>query len=96
MKLLHPTVWYRERLEIKQQREIALWEKQMKNLEAFSLLPGHEDQTERLDISSRLAEATKKLTYVGSKDYLDSLVGTIGADPPLLLHEQKVAVTQKV
>ena len=73
--------WYRERLEIKQQREIALWEKHVKNLQAFSHLHGHEDEVERLDISSRLAGANAKLAYVGSKDYLDSLVGTIGADP---------------
>lgn len=73
--------WYRERLEIKQQRETALWEKHVKNLEAFSLLQGHEDEAERLDISSRLAEAIAKLAYVSSKDYLNSLVGTIGADP---------------
>ncbi len=73
--------WYRERLEIKQQRDIALWEKHVKNLKAFSLLQGHEDEAERLDISSRLAEATAKLDYVSSKGYLDSLVGTIGADP---------------
>lgn len=73
--------WYRERLEIKQQREMALWEKHVKNLRAFSLLHGHEDEAERLGISSRLAEATAKLAYVSSKDYLDSLVGTIGADP---------------
>jgi phosphoenolpyruvate carboxykinase (diphosphate) len=73
--------WYLERLEIRQQREIALWEKHVKNLQAFSSLHGHEDEVERLDISSRLAEATTKLAYVSSKDYLDGLVGTIGADP---------------
>jgi len=73
--------WYRERLEIKQQREIALWEKHVKNLQAFSLLQGHKDEAERLDIGSRLAEAIEKLAYVSSKDYLDCLVGTIGADP---------------
>ncbi len=75
------TDWYRERLEIRQQREITLWEKHVKNLQAFSLLHGHEDEAERLDISGRLAEAIAKLAYVNSKDYLDSLVGTIGADP---------------
>ncbi|HBV20400.1 MAG TPA: hypothetical protein DEF07_01605 [Nitrosomonas sp.] len=58
-----------------------MWEKHVKHLRAFSLLHGHEDEAERLDISSRLTEATAKLTYVSSKDYLDSLVGTIGADP---------------
>ena len=73
--------WYRERLEIKQQREIALWEKHVQNLQTFSLLPGHEDEVERLDIRSRLHEAHAKLSYVSSQDYLDRLVGTIGADP---------------
>ncbi|MCP5273416.1 MAG: hypothetical protein H6936_00910 [Burkholderiales bacterium] len=73
--------WYRERLEIKQQREIALWEKHVKNLQAFFLLPGHEDEVERLGISSRLDEAIAKLSYVNGKEYFDRLVGTIGADP---------------
>jgi len=73
--------WYHERLEIKQQREIALWERHVANLQAFSHLPGHEDEVERLGIGDRLEEAQARLAYVSSKAYLNGLIGTIGADP---------------
>ncbi len=73
--------WYRERLETKQTREIALWEKHIGNLSAFLNLDSHSDEAERLDVEGRLEEARQRLTYVSNSEYLASLTGTIGADP---------------
>ena len=73
--------WYRERLEIKQERDIALWRRHVHNLQQFLNLPSHADEAERLNIADRLASAQTKLQQVQSAAYLEGLVGTIGADP---------------
>ncbi len=72
--------WYRERLQVKQERDIALWRRHVASLEAFALAP--ESVTARgLDFEKRLSKARKELARVSSPAYLDELIGTIGADP---------------
>ncbi len=73
--------WYRERLEIKQARDIALWQRHVRALEAFSGLDSHRDVIERLEIETRLEKARERLQQVQSGEYLEGLVGSIGADP---------------
>ena len=73
--------WYQQRLKTKQQRDIALWEKNYAYLQAFMQKESHDDLAERLQISDRLIEAKAKLEQVRSDDYLRRLTGTIGADP---------------
>lgn len=73
--------WYRERLEIKQQRDIALWQRHVKSLQAITGHSRYQDDLETMGINTCLQEAEAKLTYVQSADYLESLIGTIGADP---------------
>jgi len=60
--------WYRERLETKQARDIALWKRHMASLEAARLC-------------DRLEAARGELARVSSPEYLQELEGTIGADP---------------
>ena len=73
--------WYQRRLETKQQRDIDLWKKNCAYLQEFLNKESHEDLAVRLGISDRLEVAKEKLLFVSSKEYLDSLYGTIGADP---------------
>jgi hypothetical protein len=73
--------WYRERLAIKQQREVALWERHTRSLAAFLSRAGHRDEAVRLGIAGRLEHAEAELERVSAPSYLASLVGTIGADP---------------
>jgi hypothetical protein len=73
--------WYRERLEVKQERDVSLWRRHVHSLQQFLDLPNYADQAERLGIRERLAAARAKLAQVQSAAYLDGLVGTIGADP---------------
>jgi hypothetical protein len=61
--------WYRERLAVKQERDVALWTRHVSALEAS----GHE--------ALRLAEARVQLARVSAPAYLQELEGTIGADP---------------
>ncbi len=78
--LLHSN-WYQQRLKTKQQRDIALWEKNCAYLQAFTEKESHEDLAERLQISDKLTAAKAKLEQVRGDDYLRRLTGTIGADP---------------
>ena len=73
--------WYRERLAVKQQRDVALWERHVGSLTEFLSRAGHREEAERLGIPGRLERARAELERVSAPEYRTSLVGTIGADP---------------
>ena len=84
--------WYQERLEVKQQRDIALWQRHVDSLQQFLEDADYSDdpciviahpvfEAERLGIRARLEAALQKLELVRQPEYLSSLVGTLGADP---------------
>jgi hypothetical protein len=73
--------WYRERLAIKQKRDVALWQRHVRSLTGFLARAGHRDEAERLGIAGRLAHARAELERVTAPAYVESLIGTIGADP---------------
>ncbi|MGH7497341.1 MAG: hypothetical protein ACREL3_00645, partial [Gemmatimonadales bacterium] len=73
--------WYHERLAIKQQRDVALWERHARSLTEFLARAGHRDEAERLGIAERLEHARAELDRVSAPGYLNALAGTIGADP---------------
>jgi hypothetical protein len=73
--------WYRERLSVKQRRDVALWERHVRSLTEFLARAGHREEAERLGIPGRLEHARGELERVSAPDYISSLIGTIGADP---------------
>ncbi len=73
--------WYKERLEIKQQRDIAMWNRHVDTLNQFLDDADYADEARRLGIPARLNVAIQKLEMVTHPDYLNELVGTLGADP---------------
>jgi hypothetical protein len=73
--------WYHERLVVKQQRDLALWERHVRSLSEFLTRAGHRDEAARLGIPAKLEHARSELDRVRSPEYLTALVGTIGADP---------------
>lgn len=73
--------WYRERLQAKQVVDVRLWERHVAYLEAYAARPSHQDLVARFDISGRLERARTRLDEVRSAAYLQSLRGTLGADP---------------
>jgi hypothetical protein len=73
--------WYRERLEVKQQRDVALWQHHVESLQHFLDDADYADEAERLGIAGRLEVALQKLEKASHPDYLQGLVGTLGADP---------------
>ncbi len=73
--------WYRQRLETKQANDAELWRRHIENLVHFLNQTGYEEEAERLDIPGKLKYARQKLETILQPEYLESLVGTIGADP---------------
>ncbi|MET0116219.1 MAG: hypothetical protein ABW090_02225 [Sedimenticola sp.] len=73
--------WYRERLETKQKREIVRCERNISYLKAFLDRPAYTDEAQQLGIRERLQQTEERLERVRSDEYLQSLVGSIGADP---------------
>ncbi len=80
--------WYKERLRVKQQRDVQLWKRHVNALSEFLALPSHRDEAARLGIKARLDHARAELQRVSSERYRDELRGTIGADP---IHRESTA-----
>jgi hypothetical protein len=73
--------WYKERLKLKQAKELEFTHKQLADLEDFARKPENSLLVEQMNISNRIGIAKKRLDYVKSEHYIADLVGTIGADP---------------
>ncbi len=73
--------WYKERLKIKQERDINLWTKNIEYLENFIEKKNFREASTRLNVPSKLEAAKKNLANAKSPNYLNELFGTIGADP---------------
>jgi hypothetical protein len=72
--------WYRERLLVKQERDIALWQRHASALEAFRSGPANVTGA-CIDLEQRSELVRCELARVSSPAYLGQLHGTIGADP---------------
>ncbi|MDR3456698.1 MAG: hypothetical protein P4N60_04590 [Verrucomicrobiae bacterium] len=73
--------WYKARLIAKQKVDRALWKRHNDYLSAFLRKPNHGDVAETLGIGDRLVRARKTLEEIESPAYLESLKGTMGAEP---------------
>ncbi len=68
-------------LEIKEQRNVALWKRHIHSLEELLHLEHYASVAETVCMSERLERTRGKLLAVQSPAYLDYVRGTIGADP---------------
>lgn len=76
--------WYRERLVAKQFLDLRLWRRHSDYLERFLARPGYGDEAGRLGIRGRLRHARVMVDTVKAPEYLNSLVGTTGAEPAIM------------
>jgi len=73
--------WYKERLNLKQQKDINFYTNQISYLERFIANDGNKLLVAEMDLNTRLQNVKGLLATASSPDYIDSLIGTIGADP---------------
>ncbi len=81
--------WYRERLQTRQRRDRALWERHVGSLEGWLARHPAGGDRPRLDFAGRLERARAQLRRVSAPEYVDELVGTIGADPLQPIPEER-------
>jgi hypothetical protein len=72
--------WYQERLRVKQERDIALWQRHAAALEAFRAGPANVAGG-CINLEQRFELVRRELARVSSPAYVQELRGTIGADP---------------
>jgi phosphoenolpyruvate carboxykinase (diphosphate) len=72
--------WYHKRLKKKQSGDIALWKRHLASLETFMANPKNREEVEQLRLKDRKQLAIKELEHVSRAEYLQELVGTLGAD----------------
>jgi len=73
--------WYKERLQLKQLKDINFYTDQISYLERFISNAENNLLVAEMDLETRLQNVKNMLEVASSPDYIDSLVGTIGADP---------------
>jgi hypothetical protein len=73
--------WYQARLRTKQSRDTTLWRRHVDSLSTFLNDPTNHEDADRLRIRDRLETANRELSRVSAPHYLETLVGTLGADP---------------
>jgi hypothetical protein len=73
--------WYRERLQTKQRRDVALWRRHLAYLDRFIVQHGRQRTFGAVDVVARRHLAEAELARVRSPQYLNELFGTLGADP---------------
>jgi hypothetical protein len=73
--------WYAARLMAKQKIDRKLWKRHVEYLNNFLRRPNYADVAEKMNIGDRLVQARKTLAEVEAPEYLQKLVGTLGAEP---------------
>jgi hypothetical protein len=74
------TDWYKERLDLKQQKDAAFLKNQVSYLEDFKKNPKNENLIDQMQINQRIQKVNERLDYIESEKYIEDITGTIGAD----------------
>ena len=73
--------WYKERLVLKQEKDIKFYASQKEYLEDFIDDSNNAKLVAEMDIKPRLEKVNALYAEAKSEGYIETLVGTIGADP---------------
>lgn len=73
--------WYKERLKLKQQKDIQFYATRVSYLETFIADANNAELVLEMDIENRLEKVTQLYNTAKATSYIKSMVGTIGADP---------------
>jgi hypothetical protein len=73
--------WYKERLVLKKQKDLKFFSNQIEYLETFIGNPSNLNIVSEMNIEERLENVKMKFRETSSENYIESIIGTIGADP---------------
>jgi hypothetical protein len=83
--------WYRQRLQVKRERDHALWTRKLGELVRFRHNQRNVDESRRLDLDARIAYAQAQLEVLDDPESWREFIGTLGADPLAPIEESDVA-----
>lgn len=72
--------WYRKRLMLKQQKDTTFLKSQIQYLKNFMTDSNNYELLKEMQINERIAKTESKLKHIESEEYIEELIGTIGAD----------------
>jgi len=73
--------WYRQRLQVKRERDRVLWMRNLNELAHFKQNRRNADESRRLDLDARIAYAQARLDALEDPESWREFIGTLGADP---------------
>jgi hypothetical protein len=76
--------WYRDRLDAKRRADIKLWQQHRKYLKQFCTKATHADVVRRMNLEARIQQASERLEFFKTDEYLKRIEGTLGTDPALV------------
>jgi hypothetical protein len=82
--------WYRQRLQVKRERDLALWRRNLDELTRFRQNPHNAEESRRLDLDSRIAYAQGRLAALEDPESWRQFIGTLGADPMAAIAEPRL------
>ncbi|MEM9158135.1 MAG: hypothetical protein AAGB46_03725 [Verrucomicrobiota bacterium] len=75
--------WYKERLDMKQKNDVALWERHEKYLDSYLSNSLNQDMGDKIHEDRLRKRIRRRLETFRSSDYREKLVGCLGVDPCL-------------
>ncbi|MES2406246.1 MAG: hypothetical protein V4528_02855 [Pseudomonadota bacterium] len=75
------SAWYRQRLQIKRERDQLLWTRNLDELTRFRDNPRNLDEVRRLNLGARIDYAQAQLDALDDPESWRNFIGTLGADP---------------
>jgi phosphoenolpyruvate carboxykinase (diphosphate) len=82
--------WYQQRLQVKRERDLALWTRNLGELMRFKQNPRNAEESRRLDLDPRIAFAQARLDELKDPESWRGFIGTLGADPLVPIAESVI------
>jgi hypothetical protein len=71
--------WYRQRLQVKRERDLTLWTRCLNELVHFKQNRRNADESRRLDLDARIDYAQARLDALAEPESWREFIGTLGA-----------------
>ncbi len=75
------SAWYQQRLQVKRERDLALWQRNLRALDVFLQNSHNIDEARRLGLQTRRTYAQSRFNTLSQPEAWREFIGTIGADP---------------
>jgi hypothetical protein len=73
--------WYRQRLQVKRERDLALWTRSLNELVHFKQNRRNADESRHLDLDARIDYAQARLDALAEPESWREFIGTLCSDP---------------